>query len=340
MKNRSLTAAAAAVTLLVPAATYAQTTAVVPMRAAAVDRFVVEGTPAQSIEILMAEPLGDEPPVKGAPFSAEAVTELTQTLADGNRIERTFTTMLWRDSQGRTRREQQIVLMGPLAAAGVDAPRTVTIVDPVAGQVMNLDASSSTARRAQRVVQRVEGVAAAPGAPILAPAGGLGTGSGAAGTRARAVTREDVVITRGESLRTLPSQAVGDVLFEAAVPVAGVAAVPGVAGVPFAATEVAMPGVPAQPLVQESLGTRVIEGLVAEGTRTTMTIPAGAIGNLAPIDVVTERWFSKELQTAVMITRRDPRSGETVYRLTNIVRAEPPAELFTTPPDFKVLPQQ
>ena len=61
------------------------------------------------------------------------------------------------------------------------------------------------------------------------------------------------------------------------------------------------------------------------------------IGNVAPIDVVSERWFSKELQTAVMITRNDPRSGETVYRLTNIVRAEPPPDLFTVPSDYRIV---
>jgi hypothetical protein len=87
----------------------------------------------------------------------------------------------------------------------------------------------------------------------------------------------------------------------------------------------------------EPLGTRQIEGVAAEGTRMTTTIPAGQIGNLNPINMVTERWFSKELQMAVLITRRDPRSGETVYRLTNIVRAEPPPDLFTVPSDYRVV---
>ena len=90
----------------------------------------------------------------------------------------------------------------------------------------------------------------------------------------------------------------------------------------------------------ESLGTRQIEGVAAEGTRTTVTIPAGQIGNLNPINMVTERWFSKDLQMAVLITRRDPRSGETVYRLTNIVRAEPPPDLFSVPSDYRVVDLQ
>jgi hypothetical protein len=55
-----------------------------------------------------------------------------------------------------------------------------------------------------------------------------------------------------------------------------------------------------------------------------------------PIEVVSERWYSKELQMPVLISRRDPRSGDSVYRLRNIVKAEPPQDLFTVPPDYQV----
>jgi hypothetical protein len=86
----------------------------------------------------------------------------------------------------------------------------------------------------------------------------------------------------------------------------------------------------------ESLGERDIDGVRAEGSRTTMTIPAGAIGNVAPIATVSERWFSRDLQTVVLTRRTDPRFGDTVYRLSNIVRAEPPATLFSVPPNYRV----
>jgi len=86
----------------------------------------------------------------------------------------------------------------------------------------------------------------------------------------------------------------------------------------------------------EMLGTKEIEGVTAEGTRVTVTIPAGAIGNLGPVEIVSERWYSAELQTVVLSRRTDPRFGETTYRLTNIVRAEPPAELFQVPADYKI----
>jgi hypothetical protein len=88
--------------------------------------------------------------------------------------------------------------------------------------------------------------------------------------------------------------------------------------------------------VTESLGSRDFDGVRADGKRTTHTIPAGAIGNEKPIAIVSERWFSPELNVVVMSRSVDPRSGETVYRLTDIKRGEPPAEWFRVPADYKV----
>ncbi len=85
----------------------------------------------------------------------------------------------------------------------------------------------------------------------------------------------------------------------------------------------------------EQLGTKEYEGVRAEGTRTTATLPAGAIGNLRPIEIVSERWYSPELGVVVYSRRADPRFGETIYRLTNITRAEPDASLFEVPAGYK-----
>jgi hypothetical protein len=86
----------------------------------------------------------------------------------------------------------------------------------------------------------------------------------------------------------------------------------------------------------ESLGKRDIEGVTADGTRTVVTIPAGAIGNAAPIEMVNERWYSPELQVVLFSRRSDPRFGETTYRLERIVREEPAPELFQVPADFAI----
>jgi hypothetical protein len=94
-------------------------------------------------------------------------------------------------------------------------------------------------------------------------------------------------------------------------------------------------GGPVPPNVQtESLGTKEYEGVRAEGTRTIATLPAGAIGNVRPIEIVSERWYSAELRVVVFSRRADPRFGETIYRLTNITRAEPNASLFQVPADY------
>ena len=87
----------------------------------------------------------------------------------------------------------------------------------------------------------------------------------------------------------------------------------------------------------EDLGSQTMEGVLVKGTRTTHTIPAGQIGNEAPITIVIEIWTSPELKTMVYSKRSDPRIGEQTFRLTNIVRAEPNPSLFTVPSDFRIV---
>jgi hypothetical protein len=90
-------------------------------------------------------------------------------------------------------------------------------------------------------------------------------------------------------------------------------------------------------VTRESLGTQQIEGVTAEGTRVTRTIPAGTIGNERPIQITVESWTSPDLHVLVLQKRNDPRFGETVYRLTNIKRDEPDPTLFQVPSNFKVV---
>jgi hypothetical protein len=87
----------------------------------------------------------------------------------------------------------------------------------------------------------------------------------------------------------------------------------------------------------EDLGSKTMEGIIVNGVRTTRTIPVGEIGNEKPISIVTEVWTSPDLKTVVYSKRSDPRMGEQTFQLTNIVRAEPDASLFTVPADFKIV---
>jgi hypothetical protein len=98
------------------------------------------------IELMGFEGLHGNKVVKGAPFSATAATETTQTLQDGTSIHRSTTSTLYRDSQGRSRSEVTLSGFGPLQASG--KPRTmITIADPVAGSRYTLDADQKVAHQ-------------------------------------------------------------------------------------------------------------------------------------------------------------------------------------------------
>jgi hypothetical protein len=236
--------------------------------------------------------------VKNAPYSAEAVTEMTQRLVDGNRIATKSTANLYRDSEGRTRREEKLGAIGPWSSNTEPAP-TVFINDPVANTNLVLDSRNKIARKM-------------PSPKIkFAPSSGGASGDVAMmGMKVNAERRMTISRT-------------------------GAAGEPNVI---FSSSTLQMP--PGKAMEgnanKESLGTQMIEGVRAEGTRTTLTIPAGAIGNDLPIQIVSERWYSPELQTVVMTKRSDPRMGETVYRLSNVSRTEPSRSLFEAPSDYTV----
>jgi hypothetical protein len=96
--------------------------------------------------------------------------------------------------------------------------------------------------------------------------------------------------------------------------------------------------VPSDRVGVEKLAARDIEGVRAEGVRRTTTIPAGEIGNDLPIEIVSEEWFSPELQVLVLTERKDPRLGTSTYRVVNVIRAEPASYLFEVPSDYTVKP--
>ena len=93
---------------------------------------------------------------------------------------------------------------------------------------------------------------------------------------------------------------------------------------------------PVNKATEESLGTRQIEGVKATGRKTTTIIPTGQIGNDRPIEITDERWESPELKMLVYSRNSDPRTGVVEYRLTNINRSEPPADLFVVPSDYTI----
>ena len=250
--------------------------------------------------------------VKNAPYSAESVTETVQTLADGNRIVNKFSSTVYRDSEGRTRREQTLKGLGVLGT-GQEALQTIFINDPVAGVTYSLDSRSHTAHKSVPFTFEFNGkkgeqfeFKVAPGSAATTNTMTVTTplAAGVAGARA--------IHSAGDEF-TLKTEA-------------------GIGQTFVFRTKTNNPN----DVKEEQLGKQNIEGVEAEGTRTTVTIPAGEIGNERAIEIVSERWYSPELQLVVMTRNSDPRSGETTYKLTNINRSEPAKTLFEVPSDYTI----
>jgi hypothetical protein len=188
--------------------------------------------------------------VTNEPYSGVGVTSSTQTLSNGTTINRAECVKLYRDSQGRTRRE--VTLQSSTCST---TPQSIAINDPLAGVEYFINPQSSTYRQVK----------------FNPPASGTTTTSG----------------TR-----------------------------------------------PANPnSVQTSLGTELISGtsLMAQGTQTVTTIPAGQRGNSQAITITSIRWYSPDLQILVQSSRTDPRTGATTYQLSNVSTAEPAESLFQLP---------
>jgi hypothetical protein len=86
----------------------------------------------------------------------------------------------------------------------------------------------------------------------------------------------------------------------------------------------------------DKLGTKTINGLSAEGSRTVRTIPAGEEGNELPLEVIDESWRSRELGLTLMMIKDDPRQGRTVVEFEELSLAEPDPALFAAPAGYKV----
>ena len=82
--------------------------------------------------------------------------------------------------------------------------------------------------------------------------------------------------------------------------------------------------------------TKQIEGMSAQGTHTTVTVPAGAAGNVKPMVSTTEMWLVRDLWIPVEMKMTNPFMGESVMRVRNISRLEPPTALFAVPADYTV----
>lgn len=297
--------------------------------------FVLMGVHAyaqQDAKVIAEIAAGNDKTIKNAPFSAEAVSESVQVLADGNRIVRSSTSKLYRNSEGRFRRESTGGMGGVLGSYFAYG-QGISIIDPVIGHRVTLDSHERTARV----------IALGAGQPVaIAGRGTLNTTELTQQQKAEIEKKLAEAKNLSEEKKAeLKAQLAEGTL--KAYSAGGNVAVAGFGG-RLATTVVGDDSFVYSTSAggkyetrTEELGTRDIEGVSAEGTRRITTIPEGSIGNERPIEIVYERWYSKELGLVVYSKHSDPRFGEQTYRLTNIVRAEPDPSLFAVPQGYKVL---
>lgn len=280
--------------------------------------------------------LGPSKLVKNAPYSAELVSERTQTLGDGNQIINKSSSMSYRDSAGRTRTEMR----------GADGEvRSVVINDPVEGvryvlRPRDKSATKIAAPNVSAIAAREQARAAAGEARVAAAAARAAHAQArVAGEQARIridELRREGKLGDGERMIIKQVERRGPADKEhkdVNIRIAQVGAGPMLGAQLGPALESALNK---RKTETRDLGTREFNGVKATGTERSYEIPAGEIGNRQAIVVNTETWTSPELQVVVYQKRSDPRAGDSVLRLEELKREEPAAALFTVPSDYTV----
>jgi hypothetical protein len=241
--------------------------------------------------------------VKNEPYQAQAVTDMKQTLADGSHIVQTTTATVARDSDGRTVRVQKLSTIGPWKSTDSsqgNSQTLTTIFDPVAKEHIDYTSNSKVAHVLTMPPLPPGAVVGAERGFAVSAAGPLGGGEG------------------GFTLSG-PGQAGGmaqgfSVQARTASPQVGKGMEP----------------------KTESLGTKTIEDIQVIGTRSTSTIPAGAIGNDKDLIIARETWYSAELKLVIQSTQTDPRFGQTTYTLKDIQQGSPDEALFQVPAGYTI----
>lgn len=279
--------------------------------------------------------------VKGQPYSADVVTETNQTLPDGNVISHRNVNKVWRDGEGRTRQESY----------REEKLRSVYISDPVGKVAYTVLPGSKIAIAIPRVDIAHE---------MMAPHARVERRGKTSTTTETSPDGHRVIVRTVESdgqpgVREEVRVQVVRVGDDANVHIAPPAPpAPPVPPTPHVHVVPPVPPVPPMAMIPgvntmrfestahlgkgdaKSLGMKDFEGVKAEGKQTTWTIPAGKIGNKNPITVTSESWYSPDLQVTVYSRHSDPRTGESLYRLASIKRAEPAADLFKVPEGYEV----
>ena len=284
-------------------------------------------------------------PIKNAPYSAEIVTEKTQTLADGNQISNKTSSFSYRDAAGRTRQEtrdskgniQHVVIMDPvenLRYILMPEKKMATkmhmgkdLDEKMANVKEKLDAAKEKLDKLKLEGKTVSVETQRNGDEVIVKR--IERKTSGDKTEGNKDVREEVqvrVIRAGNAsdmpgLHTSLSSTSGNFTSLMALSPMSMA---------FLDNRWTAKG------NTKDLGSRDIDGVRAEGKMRSYQIPAGEVGNKNPITVSSESWYSPELQMTVYAKQTDPRTGEWNYKLNNLKRTEPAANLFTIPEGYTV----
>jgi len=252
--------------------------------------------------------------VPGAPFSADLITSYDRAADNGGHIRRETQGKIFRDGQGRTRTETEVLAPPP----STEKWRRITINDPVRQQVIYLNPNTRTAT----IYHFGEGMG--PTATVPTPSGDLGSQQTSKTEKKSVVTaNKGSSIHFGGPVAPAPPVATGAVNGRTTIRPAGTVST---------SSHMALVHTTPTDTRIEPLGAKQIAGVTANGTRTTRTVSGGD----KPIVIVSETWFSPELNTNVLTSTDDGEAGHSVMKLVNITLAEPDAQLFQIPPGYTV----
>lgn len=266
--------------------------------------------------------------IKGAPYSAEVISETILKLTDGNVISNKTTSLSFRDSLGRIReelRDQNGVRVKVNINENVDERIILNLKTKTATRMVTrfTNAGLINGKNAEQMFKDLN-VRSKPERPQSFELENIGIGS-----------------KNGEhfTIVQLPEKRSGDAQKSAVSK--GKSVMVDVRGSANNMIESSFSRLLADAKWSNKrqtklLGNRDFDGVKAEGKLVSFEIPAGAVGNAKTILVTDETWTSPELQITVFSKYSDPRSGERIYRLNNIKRGEVPASMFTIPADYTI----
>lgn len=292
---------------------------------------------AQTNKEIIGDARSSQKTIKGAPFSAEAVTESVQILADGTRITRASGSKIYRDSEGRYRRDESRKNIG-VPGDNIEIAESIMILDPVSGSRYEINVKDRSYRQnnfrsnfesVKMETQTIEWKLKDEKKFEIKMKLDGATNEEKAARMKELEKQAEKLEDQAEKLKEQNKESEKK----------NKETVAEIKSLEMQAKELEKKAKEIENnsrtrSATESLGQRDIEGVAATGTRTTTTIPMGTIGNDRDIVVTYEKWYSADLQMTIFSKHSDPRFGENIFRLFNISRNDPPISTFLPPPGY------